>query len=147
VSIEIPPLRRRPEDIPLLVERLLDEHRAKHPRSPVERFSGDAMGKLLQHRWPGNVRELAHAVERVVLFGRAAEATLADLPPTITSPSTPPLASASEVFSCPPGSVLPVRELQRRYAVWALERFDGHKTRTAEALGIDGKTLARWLEG
>jgi DNA-binding NtrC family response regulator len=42
-------------------------------------------------------------------------------------------------------AVLPIREVQHRYAVWALERFGGHKTRTAEALGIDGKTLAKWL--
>jgi two-component system response regulator HydG len=142
VSIEIPPLRRRREDIPLLIERLLGELRAKHPRAVVERFSGDATAKLLAHPWPGNVRELAHAVERVVLFARTAEASSADLPPTVTN--APPAAASgpAELFA---GSVLPIREVQRRYAVWALERFDGHKARTAEALGIDGKTLAKWL--
>ena len=43
------------------------------------------------------------------------------------------------------GGVLPIREVQRRYAAWALERFGGHKTRTAEALGVDVKTLSKWL--
>jgi two-component system response regulator HydG len=142
VPIEIPPLRKRREDIPLLVERILVEQRTKHPRAVVEGFSPDAMAKLVAHAWPGNVRELGHAVERTVLFGRAAEASAADLPPTVTSPpaSAP---DAADLFGG--GAVLPIREVQRRYAAWALERFEGHKTRTAEALGIDGKTLAKWL--
>jgi two-component system response regulator HydG len=142
VSIEIPPLRQRREDIPLLIERLLGELRAKHPRAVVERFSGDATAKLLAHPWHGNVRELAHAVERVVLFGRTAEASSADLPPAVTSAPTAVASGPAELFA---GSVLPIREVQRRYAAWALEKFDGHKARTAEALGIDGKTLAKWL--
>jgi two-component system response regulator HydG len=147
VPIEIPPLRRRREDIPLLVERLLGEQRAKHPRSVVERFSGDAMARLLAHAWPGNVRELAHAVERVVLFGRTPEASSADLPPAVTRapPATAGASTEASTGDARTGAVLPIREVQRRYAVWALEQFDGHKTRTAEALGIDGKTLARWL--
>ncbi|HEX3771766.1 MAG TPA: sigma-54 dependent transcriptional regulator [Polyangiaceae bacterium] len=147
VPIEIPPLRRRREDIPLLVERLLVEQRAKHPRAVVERFSADAMAKLLGHAWPGNVRELGHAVERAVLFGRAAEASAAELPPAVTSPQESGAAAGAgpgDLFAGG-GAVLPIREVQRRYAAWALERFEGHKTRTAEALGIDGKTLAKWL--
>ena len=144
VPIEIPPLRRRREDIPLLVARLLGEQRAKHPRGVVERFSGDAMAKLLAHPWPGNVRELAHAIERVVLFGRTAEASSADLPPALTGAPASPAGGPADLFA-ESAAVLPIREVQHRYAVWALERFGGHKTRTAEALGIDGKTLAKWL--
>ncbi len=143
VTIEIPALRHRREEIPLLVDRLLAEHRSKHPRSPVEHLSTEAMAKLSSHAWPGNIRELAHAIERVVLFGRAAEASVSDLPPTVTASA--PLAAppgAPELFAA---SVLPIREVQRRYAVWALERLNGHRTRTAEALGVDNKTLAKWL--
>src|ERR1700722_18096171 len=73
IAIEIPALRHRREDIPLLVERLLADAKAKHPGSPVERFGPDAMARLMDHAWPGNVRELAHAIERGVLLGGHAE--------------------------------------------------------------------------
>jgi two-component system response regulator HydG len=139
VTIEIPALRHRREDIPVLVERLLAEARAKHPHSRVERFAPEAMAIMLDHTWPGNVRELAHAVERVVLLGRDVEARAADLPPTV---STAPPAGMPPALE---GGVMPIREVQRRYAAWALERFGGHKTRTAEALGVDAKTLTKWL--
>jgi two-component system, NtrC family, response regulator HydG len=141
VTIELPALRHRREDVSLLVERMLADAKAKHRDSPVERFAPDAMGKLLDHPWPGNVRELAHAVERVVLLGRHAEVTAGDLPPTMR---TLPPAGAPEALS---GSVLPIREVQRRYATWALDKLGGHKARTAEALGVDKKTLAKWLGG
>ena len=71
VTIEIPALRHRREDIPILVERLLKDARATHARSPVARISPEAMSRLLDYTWPGFVRELAHVVERVVLLGRA----------------------------------------------------------------------------
>jgi two-component system response regulator HydG len=139
VTIEIPALRHRRDDIPALLERLLASAREKHPRSPVQRFSGEATARLLEHAWPGNVRELAHAIERTVVLGRGPEVSLADLPPTLSSTPPAPLPEALA------GGVLPIREVQRRYAAWALERCDGHKSRTAEALGVDVKTLAKWL--
>ncbi len=141
VTVEIPALRHRREDIPLLVGHMLAEQRSKHPHSPVEYLSKDAMAKLSSHAWPGNVRELAHAIERVVLFGRTAEASVSDLPPTLTA-SVPQPLGMHELLA---GAVLPIREVQRRYAAWALERFNGHRTRAAEALGVDSKTLAKWL--
>jgi two-component system response regulator HydG len=141
VAIEVPALRHRREDVPLLVERLLAEARAKHPGSPVERFGREAMTRLMDHPWPGNVRELAHAIERVVLLGRSADVGLADLPANVTQAQPHGLPAPLD------GGVLPIREVQRRYAAWALEKMGGRKTRTAEALGVDGKTLAKWLGG
>ncbi len=142
VTIEIPALRHRREDIPLLLERLLAESKGRHPQSPVERFAPDALAKLLEYAWPGNVRELAHAVERVVLLGKSAEVHAGDLPPSITSAPAPGLPAAIGGTGT---GVLPIREVQRRYAAWALERLGGHKTRTAEALDVDAKTLTKWL--
>jgi two-component system response regulator HydG len=139
VTIQIPPLRHRREDVPLLVERMLADAKAKHPRSVVERLAPDAIEKLMDHAWPGNVRELAHAIERVVLLGREAEAHAGDLPASATSGPPPDMPAALE------GGVLPIREVQRRYAAWALERLGGRKARTAEALGVDVKTLSKWL--
>jgi two-component system response regulator HydG len=120
------------------VDTFLREARARHPASPVERLSREALARMLDHSWPGNVRELQHAVERLVLLGRAAEAQVADLPPALREGNEP----RSPEFR---GEVLPMREMQRRYAAWALERMGGQRGRTAEALGIDAKTLARWL--
>lgn len=140
VTIEIPALRHRRDDIPFLVERLLADAKAKHPRSPVEGFAQDAMGKLMDHPWPGNVRELAHAVERVVLLARSPEVGVGDLPPNVVH--APPAGLPDAIGG---GPVLPIREVQRRYAAWALETLGGHKARTAEALDVDKKTLAKWL--
>jgi two-component system, NtrC family, response regulator HydG len=138
VPIELPPLRRRREDLPLLAEHFLQEARARHPSSPVERLGRDALDRMTEYDWPGNVRELAHAVERMVLLGRSPELTIADLPPVVRS-SPPPNAPT---FT---GHVLPIREVQRRYAAWALDQLGGHRTRTAERLDVDLKTLAKWL--
>jgi two-component system response regulator HydG len=139
VTIEIPALRHRRDDLAILVERFLAEAKTKHPKSQVEGFASDAMAKLLDYAWPGNVRELAHVVERVVLLARASLVSGDDLPPAVVNAPAPGLP---EVLA---GGVMPIRDVQRRYAAWALERFGGQKGRTAEALGVDGKTLAKWL--
>jgi DNA-binding NtrC family response regulator len=138
VPIELPPLRRRREDLPLLAEHFLREARARHPSSPVERIGRDALDRMTEYDWPGNVRELSHAVERMVLLGRSAELGAADLPPAVRSGPAP----SAPLFA---GRVIPIRELQRRYAAWALEQLGGHRTRTAEHLDVDLKTLAKWL--
>ena len=94
---------------------------------------------MLAYPWPGNVRELEHAVTRAVLLGRTAEATPADLPAALTSPRNP---NRELDFG---DDVVPIRDLQRRYAAWALERVGGRKTLACEKLGIDAKTLNKWL--
>jgi two-component system response regulator HydG len=137
VAIELPPLRHRREDIPLLIEHFLREARARHPGVVPERVASAAVARLVEYPWPGNVRELAHAVERTVVLGRARELGVADLPPAILAGKAAP-----PVFD---GAVMPIRELQRRYAAWALTQCAGHRGRTADRLGIDAKTLAKWL--
>src|SRR5262249_4414460 len=135
---ELPALRHRREDIPLLVDHFLAAARARHPQATVGRIGPSALARLIDYAWPGNVRELEHAIERIVLLGKAEEATVSDLAPQIAAPAPP---EAPPIFS----DVIPVRELQKRYAAWALEQMGGHKTRTAERLGIDLKTLSKWL--
>jgi two-component system response regulator HydG len=137
VTIDLPPLRLRRDDIPVLLAHFLARARATHPRSPVERFSAEALDVLGDYAWPGNVRELEHVVERLVVLGRAPEVGVADLPAPVRE--RPP-AGAS--FS---GPVLPMREMQRRYAAWACRELGGRKMLTAATLGIDDKTLAKLL--
>ena len=88
-------------------------------------------------RWPGNVRELEHVVERAVLLARAADVEPADLPPTVGPPSETTADFGTRV--------IPLREMQRRYVVWAYGQLGNRKLLTAETLGIDDKTLAKWL--
>ena len=138
VSIEIPPLRQRRDDILPLVNYFLKTFRAKFPLSQVEAFAPAALARLMDYPWPGNLRELSHVVQRVVVLGRHRLAELEELPPGLSqaSPEAPDACSA----------VIPARLLQHRYAVWALDRLGGNKSRTAEHLGIDIKTLSRWLQ-
>jgi two-component system response regulator HydG len=138
VSIALPPLRDRREDLPDLVELFFENARSKHKTAVARRFDPPAMALLLDYAWPGNVRELAHAIERMVLLARGEAISVADVPEAIKN------RSADDVSFR--GDVRPLRELQRRYARWALSRLGGHRTKTAEALAVDPKTLARLLE-
>ena len=137
IRVDLPPLRHRREDLPLLVETFLAQARARHPASPVLRLSPGALERLLHHRWPGNVRELEHVIERLVLLGRSAEVLVQDLPKTLGERPRP-----VSVFA---GAVLPMRDLQRRYAVWAYEQLGARKLATASTLEVDPKTLGKWL--
>jgi two-component system response regulator HydG len=137
VTIELPPLRVRRGDLPDLLAHFLARERSKHPQSCVESFAPDAAELLLEYAWPGNVRELEHLVERVVVLGRSPRVTAAELPLSVRT-----RAANLTPFS---GPVLPIREMQRRYAAWAFQQLEGRRMVTAETLGIDDKTLARWL--
>jgi two-component system response regulator HydG len=137
VAIVIPALRDRREDIPALVEHFLGQSRGRYPQSPVRRLSADALAALRRRAWPGNVRELANVVEKLVLFGRAAEIGADELPPETRADAHEPAEFR--------GDILPMRELERRYAVWAVAQTGGHRGQAAEKLGVDPKTLRKWL--
>lgn len=138
VSVTLPALRHRRQDIPLLIEHFLLEQRARHPQSSVKCIGPEAMQRLLRHDWPGNVRELAHLIERLMVLGRGAEVTLADLLPSLVSLKHPPVLAFE-------GEILPIRVLQRQYAAWALAQVGGRRGQAAEKLGVDVKTLYNWL--
>jgi two-component system response regulator HydG len=140
VSIVLPPLRERREDIPELLDHFLAEARRKYPHSPVTGLSPEALARLANHRWPGNVRELAHTVEKLVLLGREAKIGLDDLRDLLTRGDEAPEAFEFQ------GDIVPLRELERRYASWALAQTGGHRGKTAEKLGVDPKTLRKWLD-
>jgi two-component system, NtrC family, response regulator HydG len=137
ITIALPPLRQRRDDIPALVAHFIERAKQKHPKSVIESIAPAALQRLLEHRWPGNVRELEHVIERAVLLGRGPQITVQDLPPTVGAPAVTGIGFV--------GEVVPFRELQRSYAAWAYERLEGRKVLTAERLGVDFKTLSRWL--
>jgi two-component system response regulator HydG len=136
VTIPLPPVRQRRQDVPALLEHFLRESRTKHPGAVTEGFTPEAMAALVAYAWPGNVRELQHFVERAVLLGKKSFYELSELPASMTA-----RASTQVDF----GAVLPLREMQRRYVAWAYDQLGSRKLLTAERLGIDDKTLARWL--
>ena len=139
VSIDLPALRHRRDDIPKLTEHFLAAARQRNPQSVLKRLSSDVMEQFINAPWRGNVRELEHIIERLTLLCHGEEATLADLPRGIVS--DPPGSNELQFGD----KVIPIRELQKRYANWALQRFGGAKMATCEALDIDSKTLAKWL--
>jgi two-component system response regulator AtoC len=138
VTISVPPLRDRREDIPILVRAFLDRYRAKHQRG-IEAIEPEAYRRLLSYPWPGNVRELQHAIERAVLVARGREITLADLPESLQhaapEPGTSSTIAPSEV---PAGSL---EEIERASILKALESTRWNKQAAAALLGLRRPTL------
>ena len=98
----------------------------------------DALDALAAYDWPGNVRELENTVERLVLFSRGSSIHLSDLPPTISSVGTTTHLH-EQLFTDLPS----LDELERRYLVHVLHAVAGNRTRAAEVMGIDRRTLYR----
>ena len=140
VSLTVPPLRDRPEDIRELTEHFLTDARARNPQSPLRRISEPAFALLERYRWPGNVRELAHVVEKLVLFASGEVARAEDVPDPVRNGES----AQSAAFQ---GEIIALRELDRRYTAWAVGQTGGHRGKAAERLGIDPKTLRKLLDG
>jgi DNA-binding NtrC family response regulator len=135
ITIHIPPLRDRPEDIPLLIDQFVGRAAARAGR-PVT-ISSEAVSTLSNYRWPGNVRELENTIERLVVFSRG-RIDVEDLPRPIVA--APPLQD--RLFQDLP----PLDELERRYLLHVLDAMGGNRSRAAEVLGIDRRTLYRMAE-
>jgi DNA-binding NtrC family response regulator len=132
VTITIPPLSERREDIPLLARHFLD-HFAREFRKRVLRLTPAAERLLVQYDWPGNVRELRNVIERAVILADGAELTPGELPPEIARPVTP--APAGRVCLLPPSGCL-LEDVERDLVRQALELTHGNQTRAARLLGL-----------
>jgi two-component system, NtrC family, response regulator AtoC len=148
MTLEIPPLRERPEDIPPLARHFLAGS-ADAVAAGVEEIDGAAMALLQVHAWPGNVRELRNAIERAAVIARGESIALDDLPEPVRRlqrPGSPPAAEEAARSR----SVGPLRERVRRYEaeliVEALNLNDGHRGRTAAALGVPLRTLSHRIQ-
>jgi two-component system response regulator HydG len=138
VPITIPPLRDRLDDVPSLAAHFLEHATARNPQAVVTSLSNDVLAALGRYAWPGNVRELENLIERVVVIGTNAEASLADL-----SELAPRVVERGDRFSLPRDKLATLREVEEDYIEWMLQQCDGNKTRAAEQLGIDPSTLHR----
>jgi DNA-binding NtrC family response regulator len=138
IEIAIPPLRERMEDIVPLAEHFLARTVARSGRH-VRGFSASAVQRMVSYGWPGNVRELENAVERAVALAQNEWISPDDLPHTLSEPIVPTLfESAAE-------RMMSLEELQVSYVRHVLQRFGGNKVRAAAALGINRRTIQRWL--
>jgi two-component system response regulator HydG len=146
--IDLPPLRDRPEDIPLLAQRFLAE-RAPEVRSAATRFSSEAMAALQSYRWPGNVRELRSAVERAAIVEDAGEIRLGSLPPEVRGATPLRLSSASDTdlaeLSYREAIDASREETNRRYLEAVLRRFRGDVAEAARHAGVERESFYRLL--
>jgi transcriptional regulator with PAS, ATPase and Fis domain len=139
IPIEVPPLRQRPDDIPLLVQHFLDVmHQERGTR--VDSISEEAMALLCRHDWPGNVRELENLMERLSVLRGEGEIRIEDLPANLRERPAVALAAPSV-----PETGLDFREVVDQFESelirQALEQTQGNKNRAAQLLGLNRTTL------
>jgi two-component system response regulator HydG len=141
VSVQVPPLRERGSDVLALATNFLGAACERDDR-PLVSISAPVAERLLAHDWPGNVRELENCMERVAALARYRTATVADLPEQLRLPSPSPSGLG-------PGNdeaIITLDELERRHILTVLARMNGNKSRTAELVGVDRRTLYRKLD-
>ncbi|HSJ08027.1 MAG TPA: sigma-54 dependent transcriptional regulator [Longimicrobiales bacterium] len=137
ISLHIPPLRDRDDDVVLLAEHFL--RRVAGKTGTELQLAPDSIEALQGYGWPGNVRELENALERAAILSRSGTIGLEALPARIVTPAPAPLVSDRSAAN-------PTLELvERAYIQWVLSAENGNKARAAEVLGIDPSTLYRKL--
>ncbi|NNL65952.1 MAG: sigma-54-dependent Fis family transcriptional regulator [Myxococcales bacterium] len=140
VEIEIPPLRERPEDLPLLVDRFLGQlaERLGRERKPI---SEAALAALARHPWPGNVRELRNVVEQAAVMASGAEIEPDDLRLDGSASLPTPALSPSSAATFTDAKRLAVEQFEHDYLLRALRQNQGNISRTAEAIGMVRQSL------
>jgi DNA-binding NtrC family response regulator len=144
LSLDIPPLRDRDSDIPLLMNFFIK----KHTRDSNRKIKIDKKAERLLHNYnyPGNVRQLESAIERAILLCENDTITLEDLPPEmLATPASSGSGSAAELFKLPPEGV-DFEDVERSLITQAMERTDHNITKSAKLLGLTFRTLQYRLE-
>jgi len=137
VEIELPPLRGRTGDIPLLAQNFLREF-AKENGKAVNDFTADALEALMNYPWPGNVRELRTAIEHAVVLSRSERISLRDLPAAVRGGA----AGDPRLLQ---GKALTVKDAERELIVRALKETEGNRTQAAQKIGMSRRTFHRKL--
>jgi DNA-binding NtrC family response regulator len=137
IVVRMPPLRERRDDIPLLAAQFLENACGRARRRVT--ITPEALDAMLSYSWPGNVRELENTIERLVLFSRGSGIEPADLPASMRERVS---TVEQQIFQDLPT----LDEMQRRYLLHALAAVGGNRSRTAELLHIDRRTLYRMAE-
>jgi DNA-binding NtrC family response regulator len=138
VSVEMPPLRARPSDIPLLAAHFLAKY-ARENEKTIEGFTDEALARLANYEWPGNVRELENAIERAVVVCKHARIGVEDFAASIASAE-----KRADGMPQIPGATM--EELERHAILKTLEHTGGSTSRAAEILGISPRTIQYRLQ-
>jgi two-component system response regulator HydG len=146
VRIVVPALRERDGDVLELAQHFLAQQGARNHKAAI-RLSPDVAKKLMEYRWPGNVRELENCIARAVAFAQYDELAVDDLPEKVRSYEADRfVVSANDEME-----IVTLQEVERRYVARVLTLLGGNKSRAAQVLGIDRRTLYRkaekWSDG
>jgi len=141
VAISVPPLRERAGDVLELTRHVLARIAVRSKR-PVVAVSPEAARKLIDYDWPGNVRELENSLERAVAVSNGGEITVRDLPAKIQQYECIRLELPTAVSA----EMVTLDEMQRRYVRFVLNTVGGNKTHAARILGMDRRSVYRWIE-
>jgi len=146
ISINVPPLRNRKDDIPVLVNHFLRLFAAKYGKK-ITGIQAEAMEAMVRYPWPGNVRELENCIARAVILSKGSQVGLADVPERVQSrdASAGPGAGEKHLFVLPEQG-LSIREMERELLISTLEICSGNKTLAADRLGISRKALYEKME-
>jgi transcriptional regulator with PAS, ATPase and Fis domain len=149
LTIALPPLRDRgAEEVALLAHHFLKKYAREHGEQI--HIGADALDLLARYAWPGNVRELENTIEHAAAVCADRLITINDLPPRIVERAAPPSVPQARPLPHPGASLIDDRpnlaELERRYVQLILSETEGNKSRAAEVLGIDRRTIYRYLE-
>ncbi len=141
VTLAVPALRERREDIPLLAQHFLDSFAEKN-RKQIKGFTPQAMDRLVRYDWPGNVRELMNAIERSVILCRGDYVSEMDFPLSVSDVPAPEREAVREELLAD----LPLEEVEKVTILKTLESAGGNKSETARRLGITRRTLHKKLK-
>jgi DNA-binding NtrC family response regulator len=133
ITVDIPPLRKRQTDIPLLAHHFCNKYSQRYQK-PIKSITGDVLERLLQYSWPGNVRELENVVERAVIMADS------DRIRSVHLPNRPESASLPDDFC---NRLVSLADMEKMLIERTLQSLNGHKGRTAEILGISPTSLWR----
>ncbi len=140
IPVELPPLRERRDDIPLLADHFLRRHCADYAGGLAKMVDDAALQALQLYEWPGNVRELENVIERASIIRDGHVITLRDLPAAVRSPLAGSVPAGNIV-----GSHLPLEDVEQAHILKVLDSVGNHKKRAAEILQINPSTLYRKL--
>ncbi|MCX7916273.1 MAG: helix-turn-helix domain-containing protein, partial [Verrucomicrobiae bacterium] len=138
VTLHLPPLRERREDIPLLITKFLADF-SRENNKQVREITLDAVNILKAYDWPGNVRELRNVIEQMVVLARSDRLTLRDVPAHIRGSADLTKISVLD-------NRITVKDAERQLIIQALKAHNGNRTRAAQQLGISRRTLHRWIK-
>lgn len=143
VPIYLPPLRKRKEDIPMLIEHFIEEHNAANKDRPVAGIDQGAMDALMSYDWPGNVRELRNTVSRMISFMEKDRITLEDVPERVRIPVAKAELDIREDLGFKEAKDQWIASFERQYLAEVLKKNNNNISAAAKEAGIDRKSVQR----